>query len=165
MIGTPRFDLLFLTAGQAQKEIYHNEALQILDAVVAAAVGEPPRNDPPTTPGLGSCFLVGDAPTGAWEGKPRHLAAFTSGGWRLIPPVQGMAVYVAPEGVWSIYRDGAWDVGAVRGSSLILDGQQVVGSRSSAIAAPAGGSTVDAEARTTIGQLLDAMRHHGLIEN
>ena len=36
MNGTPRLSLPFLSPGQAQKEFTHNEALQILDAVVAA---------------------------------------------------------------------------------------------------------------------------------
>jgi hypothetical protein len=51
------------------------------------------------------------------------------------------------------------------GSALLLDGVQVVGARASAIASPVGGTTVDSEARATIGQLLDALRQHGLIEN
>jgi hypothetical protein len=48
--------------------------------------------------------------------------------------------------------------------ALLLDGVQVVGTRASAIASPAGGTTVDSEARATIGQLLEALRQHGLIE-
>ena len=36
MSGTPRLDLPFLSAGQAQKEFTHNEALQTLDLIVAA---------------------------------------------------------------------------------------------------------------------------------
>jgi hypothetical protein len=40
----------------------------------------------------------------------------------------------------------------------------VVGARDGAIAAPAGGTTVDTQARGTIGEILDALRQHGLIE-
>lgn len=50
------------------------------------------------------------------------------------------------------------------GSALLLDGLQVVGTRAAAIASPAGGSTVDSEARSAIDQLLGALRQHGLIE-
>ena len=50
------------------------------------------------------------------------------------------------------------------GSALLLDGLQVVGTRAAAIASPAGGSTVDSEARSAIDQLLRALRQHGLIE-
>lgn len=165
MVGTPRFDLPFLSPGQAQKEAFHNEALQLLDAIVAGAVEEPPRNDPPASPAEGSCFIVGDTPTGAWEGKAEHLAAYSAGGWRLIPPVEGISVYMASAGISAVYREGSWELGTLRGSSLVLDGQQVVGPRASAIAAPSGGGTIDAQARLAISQVLDAMREHGLIEN
>jgi len=53
---------------------------------------------------------------------------------------------------------------SLRGSALILEGQQVVGARSSAIPSPTGGSMVDSEARTAIDDVLAALRQHGLIE-
>jgi hypothetical protein len=77
---------------------------------------------------------------------------------------EGMIAYIRSDGVWATYRAGAWETGAVRGSNLILDGQQVVGGRAAAIASPSGGTTIDSEARLTIDQLLAAMRQHGLIE-
>ena len=40
---------------------------------------------------------------------------------------------------------------------------QVVGSQQAAIANPAGGLTIDAEARTAIGSILTALKTHGLI--
>lgn len=46
-----------------------------------------------------------------------------------------------------------------------LDGLKVVGSQGGAIAAPSGGTTIDLEARTAIGEILAAMREHGLIES
>ncbi|WP_028970118.1 phage tail protein [Sphingomonas sp. URHD0057] len=50
------------------------------------------------------------------------------------------------------------------GSALLLDGVQVVGARCSAIASPTGGTTIDTQARSTLNQLLSALRQHGLIE-
>jgi len=52
----------------------------------------------------------------------------------------------------------------LRGSAVVLDGNQVVGTRRPAIASPVGGTTADSEARAVIEQLLSAMRQHGLIE-
>lgn len=49
--------------------------------------------------------------------------------------------------------------GAVR-----INGQQVLGNRRGAIAAPSGGATVDSQARTAISSILTALRDHGLIE-
>jgi hypothetical protein len=163
MTGTPRFALPFLSAGQAQKEFTHNEALQTLDLLVAPAVEEPSRDEPPASPALGACYIVGAAPTGAWAGKPQFIAGYTSGGWRFIAPLEGMTLFVRSTALWALYRQGTWEFGAVRGSSVLIDGQQVVGGRRPAIASPVGGATIDSEARGAIGQILDAMQQHGLI--
>jgi hypothetical protein len=142
----------------------HNEALQVLDIVVAAAVEEAPRASPPAAPAEGSCYIVAASATGEWAGKDNSLAAFSSGGWRYVTPTEGLSAYVKSTGIFADYRAGAWEAGNLRGASLLIDGQQVVGSRAAPIADPAGGSTIDAEARAAIVQLLATMRQHGLID-
>jgi hypothetical protein len=164
MIGTARLALPFLSAGQAQKEFIHNEALQTLDIVVAGAVEEGPRADPPVTPGLGISYIVGASPTGAWAGRSGCVAAYTSGGWRFVAPIDGMSVYVKASSTWASYRSGAWEVGMLRGSSVIIAGQQVVGTRAAAISSASGGTTIDIQARAAIDQILGALREHGLID-
>jgi hypothetical protein len=149
---------------QAQKEFFHNEALQTLDLLVAAAVEEGPRSSPPTSAATGACYIVGSSPSGAWAGKNACLAGYTSGGWRFISPLEGMTAYVKATGTWANYHDGSWDLGSLRGASLVLGGVQVVGGRLGAIAGPSGGTTIDAESRTVINQMLAALRQHGLIE-
>lgn len=163
MSRTPRLSIPFLSAGQAQKEVTHNEALQTLDALVAPAVEAAPQATPPVAPVAGDCYIVGSSPSGAWAGHQGKLAAFTTGGWRFIAPVAGMTAYVRASAQPATYREGAWEIGILRGSSLVLGGQQVVGSRGSAIAAPTGGSTVDSEARAAVALVLAALRGHGLI--
>ena len=165
MSGTPRLALPFLSPGQAQKEFTHNEALQALDFLVAGAVEEPPRPDPPATPTVGACYIVGDSPTGAWTGKSQAVAGYSTGGWRFIAPLEGMSAYVEASGVWANYRSGAWELGTLRGSSIVVDGQQVVGARTSAITSATGGTIVDEEGRAVIDQILVALRTHGLIES
>lgn len=165
MSVTPRLNLPFLSAGQAQKEFTHNEALQTLDAVVATAVEEPPRTAPPSSPAIGACYIVDASPTGAWAGKANYVAAYTSGGWRFVAPIEGLSAYVRSSGVWATYRSGAWEQGMVRGTSILVAGQQVVGSRGAAIASPSGGTTVDSAARSAIDQILAALRQHGLIDS
>jgi hypothetical protein len=164
MSATPRLALPFLSAGQAQKEFTHNEALQTMDIMLAAAVEEPPRTTPPASPAIGACYIVAAAPTGAWAGKPQCVASYTSGGWRFVAPLEGMSAYVRSASVWATYRLGAWELGVVRGASLVLGGQQVVGGRAAAIPSASGGTIVDSQARSTIDQILMAMRQHGLIE-
>lgn len=163
MTVTPRFALPFLEPGQAQKELFHNEALQTLDVLAGAAVEELPRTAAPASPVVGSCYIVAASPTGAFAGQAGKLAAFTSGGWRFVAPVEGLTVHVRSSAVEACYRAGAWEVGQVRGDRLLIGGQQVVSSQAAAIAAPGGGLTADAEARTAIAQILAALRQHGLI--
>jgi hypothetical protein len=140
-------------------------ALQTLDLLVAAAVEEAPRSSPPASPPVGACYIVGASPAGAWAGKSQCIAGYTSGGWRFIPPREGTSAYVKATGVWANYRAGAWELGTVRATSLVLGGSQVVGARLAPIAGPSGGTSVDAESRATINQVLAALRQHGLIES
>jgi hypothetical protein len=164
MSATPRLSLPFLSVGQSQKEFVHNESLQTLDLLVAGAVEEGPRASPPGAPAPGACYIVAAAATGAWAGKSDSVAGWTSGGWRFIAPSDGMTLYICASGMSATYRAGAWEIGAVRGSSLVIGDDQVVGTRQAAISSPTGGSTVDAEARTALAAVLAALRTHGLIE-
>ena len=61
--------------------------------------------------------------------------------------------------------DGAaWREGEIVCARVMVGGQQVLGGRSEPIAAPAGGSVVDAEARAAIAAMVRALRGHGLID-
>ena len=164
MSATARFAISLLAAGQAQKEMYHNEAVQTLEMLASPAVEEGPRVSPPASPAIGACYILAASPTGAWAGKPSNLATLTAGGWRFITPIEGLTAFVRSSSVWATFRSGAWELGILRGSNVTIAGQQVVGGRSAAIPAPSGGSVVDAEARASIGQILTALRQHGLIE-
>ena len=164
MSNSPRLALPFLVPGQAQKEVYHNEALQRLDVLVAPAVEEGPRPSPPGKPAPGACYIVGTKPVRGWAGKSDCVAAWTSGGWRFVEPIEGMSLFVRSEDRWALYRSGAWEIGTLRGSAVIVDGQQVIGARLPAIGSPAGGDVVDVEARKALGDVLAALRRHGLVE-
>jgi hypothetical protein len=115
MSVTPRLEMPFLSAGQAQKEFFHNEALQTLDALVAGAVEEGPRSAPPSAPAVGACYILGTSPTGVWAGRSQFVAAFTSGGWRFLTPVEGMTLYVKSSGTrqhiaWARGKSGIFGV-------------------------------------------------------
>jgi len=163
MEATERLELPLIIPGQAQKEVVHNEALALLDAIVAGAVYGVAINDPPTAPVPGACYIVGPQPTGGWLGKADYVAAFSPAGWRFVAPVIGMSLIVQSTGLAAAYGATGWEVGKVRASQLIVGGTQVVGSQQAAIASPAGGATVDSEARAAVGQILLALRTHGLI--
>ncbi|WP_338420417.1 DUF2793 domain-containing protein [Sphingomonas profundi] len=160
-----RFALPLLQPGQAQKELYHNEALVRIDAALHAQVAATATNDPPATPVTGSSWIVGAAPTGAWIGHAGELAHASAGGWRFIVPVAGMTAWVASAGRWAWHDGTGWRSGALPTGGIAVNGQQVIAARQAAIAAPAGGTTIDAEARACIAAILTAMRAHGLINS
>lgn len=163
MAGTPRLNLPFINVGQAQKEFTHNEALQILDSLVGGAIEEPPRVTPPDAPSIGACYIVAEGATDAWAGMSLSLASWTSGGWQFIAPAEGMVVYERTSGTFAAFRSGAWELGLVRGTAMLIGGQQVVGPRAGAIDSPTGGAVIDAEGRSAIDAILAALRQHGLI--
>jgi hypothetical protein len=129
---------------QAQKEITHNEALTLLDALVHAAVEAGPIADPPADPGEGQCWIVGPAATGAWTGRAAAVALWTAGGWRFALPRAGMAVTRLSDGSRLRFESGVW-------------------AEPGMIAGPAGGSTIDSEARSAITALILHLEAQGLL--
>ncbi|OYY62911.1 DUF2793 domain-containing protein [Sphingomonas sp. 28-62-11] len=160
---TARFALPMLQPGQAQKELYHNEALVLLDLAVQPVVVEIGLNVPPTAPSPGQSWIVGASPTGAWSGTATHLAGWTGGGWRFVAPSDGMTVWSLADALQARFAAGVWVVGESRAARLMVGNQQVIGPQREAIAAPIGGPTADTEARAAITSILAALRAHGLI--
>ena len=142
-----------------------NECLQRIDLLLSALVEAPPGNDPPASPVAGQSYLVGEAPTGEWSGNAGAIAGFTEGGWRFVAPPEGAQLLVRTTGETMVRRNGGWETGIVRAREVRVGGQAVLGSRQPPIEAPAGGSTIDSEARTAIAEIIAALRAHGLIES
>lgn len=161
--ATARLGFPLLAAGQTQKEWTHNEALALADLALAAAVEGVGLEEPPADPGEGKSWILGAAPRGAWAGRARALAGWTAGGWRFVAPFEGLSAWIAPEKLHVRFISGAWVSGEIRGRRVLVDGTPVVGARRPAIAAPADGAVVDAEARAALEQVLAALRAHGLI--
>lgn len=160
---TARLALPFIAPGQAQKEIFHNEALVRIDAALHAVAQSIGDDDPPASPQPGQCWIVGAAPSGAWAGEADALAAWSDGGWRFIAPVPGMTVWLARVGLPAWFDGAAWQIGIIVADRLLVGGVQVVSARRPAIADPAGGTTIDSESRGALNAVLGALRGHGLI--
>lgn len=142
---TARFGLPLLATAQAQKEITHNEALTLLDALAHAAVEDGPQADPPPTATAGQCWLVDDVATGGWTGAAAgSLAISTAGGWRFVAPRPGMRVLRLADGAQLHFEGGTW----------VEPG---------AIANPDGGTIVDSEARAAISALILVLSAQGLL--
>ena len=141
---TTRLGLPLLEAGQAQKEIWHNEALALIDLAVQAEVMGIGLDAPPAAPVAGACWIVGSNPTGAWQRQAGALAGWTEGGWRFVPPREGMAAWHRGTRSMVRYAEGQWHAAAV-------------------VAPATGGATVDAEARAVLAAVIAGLRRLGLV--
>lgn len=158
-----RWTLPLLQAGQAQKEVTHNEALILIDALTHPLVQEAGLATPPVAPLAGQCWIIGSSASGIWSGRDNQLACYTAGGWRYLQPAHGALVWLADQQQPAWFDGAMWQSGPWPSSGLAVGGVQVVGAQQTAIAAPAGGSVVDVEARAGLTQVLTALRNHGLI--
>jgi hypothetical protein len=160
---TPRWALPLLFAGQAQKEVFHNEALTLVDALLHGRAESADVANPPGTPEIGQCWIVAAGASGAWAGQAGAIAVWSEGGWRFVAARAGVAMDVADRG-HRLFHDGTdWRDSAVRSDGLYVDDQRVIAARQAAIPAPIGGAVIDVEARTTLATILSALRAHGLI--
>jgi hypothetical protein len=159
-----RFSLPFILPGQGQKELYHNEALSLLDAALHAAVETAATATIPETPALGEAWIVGPAATGVWAGKADKLAIWTGGGWRFVAPVPGMTVWNKAIGCWIHWSGTAWSDGALPATAIEIAGLQVVGPRLPDVPSPSGGTIIDAEARAAVNAMIATLKSHGLID-
>ena len=137
---SPRYALPLLFAGQAQKEAFVNEAHARTDALIHCAI-EGTAAAPPGSPVEGTNWLVGASPTGAWAGQAGKIACRQAGNWLFVMPKDGMRMLDKSDGQERRYSAG-WLAPSVP-------------------AAPSGGSTIDAEARTAIAALVTALRTAG----
>lgn len=138
---TPRHSLPLLFAGQAQKEFFVNGALSLCDALLHPAV-EGEAASPPAAPADAECWLVADGASGEFAGREGHLACRQAGAWLFAGPRDGMRVFDRSTGQLLVYI-GEWR-------------------REDAVQPPAGGVTIDQEARTAIAAVIAALSRAGI---
>lgn len=161
---TPRFGLPFIFPGQAQKELFHNEALTRIDLALHPAVEEAPTAVPPADPAVGRCWIVAAAAGGDWEGRDGMLAMWSEGGWRFLSPPPGLVAWNKAASLPLLWDGSRWREGTLLCSALAVNGVQVVGPRQPGVPSPSGGTIIDEQARAAINALTAALMSHGLIE-
>lgn len=107
MANTPRLVLPYLVAGQAQKEITHNDALNDVDALMQISVINRTTATPPVSPLEGDSYIIAASPTGVWSGNANAVATYYSG-WRIKTAKAGWLAYVQAEGVFYVFDGSSW---------------------------------------------------------
>jgi hypothetical protein len=148
---TARFGIPLLISGQGQKDITHNEALVVVDAIVGATVEARTLGTAPVNPQEGACWLVADGAIGNWAGKSGNLAIWSAGGWRFLLPPEGMSLYIKAEGVIARKVGTAWRDEAPRAAPAAR------------VVPPAGGTVQDLESRAAISTLIARLSQLGLL--
>lgn len=162
MSVTIRHALPLLSAGQAQKEVTHNEALLTIDRQLHLAIESRGLAMPPPAPVAGSAFIVAAGAGGAWAAETGKIASFDGYGWHFAAPVKGCLAWIVDEAVFSVYDDG-WSVGGWPAEGLRVSGRQVMSASPVSITAPGGGSIVDSQCRAALVQLISALRDQGIV--
>jgi hypothetical protein len=139
---TARLSLPLLYSGQAQKEVFVNEALGRVDALMHCII-EAAASTPPATPADGLAWLVGASATGEWQGHDGSIAVRQAGQWLFIAPFDGLRISNRLTGQDSRWISGAWKAPATP-------------------ALPSGGTVIDVEARQALQALVTKLREAGI---
>jgi hypothetical protein len=129
-------------AGQTQKEFIVNEAHALLDTLLHPAI-EGEISAPPIAPDGGECWLVGANATGDWTSHDGEIACHQPGGWVFVSPRDGMRALDKASGQVVLFA-GSWR-------------------RITPPATPIGGTTVDAEARAAIDEIVSVLQQTGIL--
>ncbi|MDB5456061.1 MAG: hypothetical protein JWP92_1646 [Caulobacter sp.] len=108
--ATPRLNLPYVAANQAQKHVTVNEAFARLDGLVQLAVESRALAAQPVAPADGVIHILPAGATGAvWSGKPAGgLARFEAGVWEMLAPAAGWRAWVKDEAVAVVFDGAAW---------------------------------------------------------
>ena len=145
LLETARFEIPLLAAGQAHKELFHNEALTRIDFLMHPIV-QAIETDPTTiVPVPGQSWLVGPGATDQWLDHDDHVAGWSGNAWLFFAPIALMRVYIESTDDFAIYR-GSWQLAAEVGG-------------------PVAGSVVDVEARNSIESIIVALEAQGILKS
>jgi len=105
---SPILALPYLMPSQAQKHVTHNEALQLLDALVQLSVEGFDAATPPASPALGETHALGAAPQAAWAGHAAEIAVWQGEGWLFLAPLPGWRAWSLADAELRVWDGSAW---------------------------------------------------------
>lgn len=89
--------------------------LRAIDVLLQLAVIDQTHTAPPGSPTNGDRYIVAASPTGAWSGKAKNIAVWTtdnpaspSGVWEFYPPKAGWDVWSLADAALYVYTGSVW---------------------------------------------------------
>jgi hypothetical protein len=107
---SPRLQMPELAVGQEGKELIHNAAIRILDALAGAVVQDRDLATPPGSPVEGALYIVAAGGAGDWSGESGNFAHYYNGSWWFYPPTAGFLIYLVDEDTPLRYDGADWAV-------------------------------------------------------
>jgi hypothetical protein len=146
LLGTNLWD-----SGITQPDLVFNDAIRQYDALIAGLILSRTTDAEPGSPSEGDAYIMTGSASGTdWATFDEHdIAVFSGAVWKQYAPGGRVQMLVDDDNEIVYWTGSAWAVGVV----LTAD---------SKISDPAGGGTVDAEARTAINAIIDALESHGI---
>ena len=98
---------------------------------------------PPSAPADGAAYRLLSGADDDWTGHDGEIALRIGGSWNFISPTEGMSVFDKNARV-QLHYDSGWATASIPTQ-------------------PTGGTTVDAEARTAISEIVDTLKTAGIL--
>lgn len=118
MESTVNLDLPYIMPSQAQKHVTHNEALELLDALVQCVVIDRDLSSAPGGAQEGDRYIVAAGAGGEWEGHEGSIAVRRDGGWRFLAPGAGWRAWAIDEAALLYWTGSAWQSAAAGAGDL-----------------------------------------------
>lgn len=122
MSRSPNLSMPFIMPAQAQKHVTHNEAIELLDALVQLRISTLNLSEPPLNPFEGQIVAIGSGAVGAFEGREGDLACHYGNGWMFLTPRNGFCAWVDAQEAMHVYQDGVWRLLTDDGSAGKVEG-------------------------------------------
>jgi hypothetical protein len=118
MTTSANLGIPYIASNQSQPEVTHNDAIVMIQVLLARGVLQRGLNTPPSTPSNGDAYIVGTSPTGIWAGKANVIAAYYQDQWYYVPGFDsngtqltmgsdqiGLMVYSRPDADFYIWNE------------------------------------------------------------
>ena len=106
--ATGRLALPYIVSSQAQKEVTHNQSLNILDVMLQPVVLEMGKDTPPESPAEGDCYVVGSSSTDEFVGYENYLAQYADSSWHFVAPFKWLDIVNEADDTRYTYNGSEW---------------------------------------------------------